>query len=298
MEQVKYLQQQEKVNAYFQSRTSFWKDIYGSGGVFAETIRDRHAAALNWVDSLALAPGSRVLEVGCGAGFLSIALAQRGLRVHAIDSVEAMVEQARRHAAEAGVADSLCLEVGDVYALGFQDESFDLVIALGVILWLEQPELAIQEMARVTRQGGYVILSTANRTGLPSLIDPWLNPAIVSLKRGVKNLLERTGLRHRPSEEPPSKTYHYRRFIDKALARAELVKIKCMTRGFEFSLFRHTILPEPFATALHHRLQRLADRNVPGFRSMGMAYFVLAQVGSPVSRAINGHREISSPMSQ
>ena len=40
-------QEQEKVNAYFQSQSSFWKDIYARSGVHAEIYRDRHAAILN-----------------------------------------------------------------------------------------------------------------------------------------------------------------------------------------------------------------------------------------------------------
>ena len=75
---------------------------------------------------------------------------------------EAMVEQARQHAAESGVIESLSLDVGDVYALTFEDSSFVLVIAIGVIPWLARPELAMQEMARVTRAGGHVILTADN----------------------------------------------------------------------------------------------------------------------------------------
>ncbi|HET8852310.1 MAG TPA: methyltransferase domain-containing protein [Ktedonobacteraceae bacterium] len=274
--------QQEQVNAYFQSRSAYWTDVYtGSGGsdVDAEIYRERHARVLAWIDSLALPPGSRVLEIGCGAGFMSIALAQRGLRVHAIDAVEAMVEQARRHAAEAGITDRLCLEVGDIYALGFENESFDLVIAIGVIPWLERAELAIQEMARVTRPGGHIILTADNRQRLNNLLDPLRNPTLTPLKQGVKHALERLGLRRRlPDQtEAPFYTYHDCRFIDMALAQAALVKTRGMTLGFgPFSLLRRKVVPEPFATTLYHRLQRLADRGVPGFRSTGVHYLVLA----------------------
>src|SRR5271169_5491521 len=116
---VSRLNEQEEVNAYFQTQSSFWKQIYAEDGVYAEIHRNRQAAALAWIDGLALSPGSQVLEVGCGAGFMSIALAQHGFRVQSMDSVEAMIEQAHRHAAEAGVADLLSLNVGDVYALAF-----------------------------------------------------------------------------------------------------------------------------------------------------------------------------------
>ncbi len=282
---VTYHPQQERVNAYFQSRSSFWKDIYASQGVFAEIHRNRHAAVLAWVDNLALTPGSRVLEVGCGAGFMSIALARRRFRIHAIDSVESMIEQAHQNAAEAGVAHLLSLDIGDVYALTFEDASFDLVIALGVIPWLEHPERAIREMARVTRPEGHVILTADNRTRLNHLLDPLLNPALAPLKQYVKRMLEWSGLWHRSLDrtEPIFHALHDRRFIDDTLASAELVKSSSMTLGFgPFSLLRHKVLPEPLATALHHRLQRLADRGVPGFRSTGAHYLVLA--GKAASR--------------
>jgi ubiquinone/menaquinone biosynthesis C-methylase UbiE len=271
------LREQEKVNAYFQSQSSYWKDIYVSSDVYAEIHRDRHTAVLGWIDTLDLAPGSQVLEIGCGAGFMAIALAQRGLRVHAIDSVEGMIELAHRRAVESGTLDHLSLDVGDVYTLAFEDGSFDLVLAIGVIPWLGRPELAMQEMARVTRPGGHVLITADNRARLNNLLDPWLNPLLSPLKRRVKGALDRVGLR-RQSLKDVGATCHSRRFIDKALARVELVKIRSMTLGFgPFSLLRRTVLPESLGIALHHRLQRLADRNVPIFRSTGAQYLVLTR---------------------
>ena len=127
------LQSQKKVNEYFQHRSSFWNDIYTSKGVFAETIRDRQAAVVAWIDSLALAPGARVLEIGCGAGFLTLLLARRGFQVSAIDTVEEMVEQTRCHVRECGLTGLISVDIGDVFALPFEDATFDLVTALGVI---------------------------------------------------------------------------------------------------------------------------------------------------------------------
>ncbi len=287
--------QQEKVNAYFRSQSLFWKDLYASSGVYAEIHRDRHAAVFDWIDGLALAPGSQVLEIGCGAGFMAVALAQRGLCVHAVDSTEAMVDLARQHAAESGTADLLSVDVGDVYALPFEDESFDLVFALGVIPWLEQPELAMQEMARVTRPGGYVILTADNRMRLINLVDPWLNPLLLPLKRRVKEALYRTGLR-RQSLKDMGAISHDPPFIDQALAGVGLVKTSSMTLGFgPFSLFRRTILPESFGIALHHRLQHLADRNFPALRSAGAHYLVLARksASQPLVLSTSGAEPVS-----
>jgi ubiquinone/menaquinone biosynthesis C-methylase UbiE len=215
---------------------------------------------------------------------MAVALAQRGLRVQAIDSVDIMVEQARRYAIESGTAELLTVNVGDAHALAFDNESFDLVLAIDVIPWLEQPELAMREMARVTKQGGYALVATANRKALPSLLDPLYNPYLAPLRRRVKHALERIGLWRRSADQPLSMTYHDCYFVDDHLAEIGLIKTKGMTRGFEFWFLRRKILPEPFAIALQHRLQRLCDRNVFGFRSLGIAYFVLARksVSQPI----------------
>lgn len=267
------LEQQENVNEYFQAKSSYWKDVYTIPDVQAEIIRERHKAVLAWIDSLALAPGSQILEIGCGAGFMALALVQRGFQVTAIDSVESMIELARSNAAEAGVADKPSFDVGDVYSLAFDDASFDLVIAIGVIPWLERADLAIQEMARVTKPGGYAIVTTANCAGLASLLDPIVCPALRPVKVSAKKLFIRLGLRH----PAPGMVFHGNRSFDKLLRRRGLNKIKGMTRGFGFSFFRHSLLPEPLGTKVNRSLQRLADRGTPILRSLGMAYIVVAR---------------------
>jgi ubiquinone/menaquinone biosynthesis C-methylase UbiE len=273
-----FMPYREKVNAYFQSLSSHWNNVYASKSVYAETIRARHIAVLDWIDGLAFAPGSQALEIGCGAGFTSIALAERGFGVQAVDISEAMVQQARQNAAERGVAHLLTVEVGDVYSLAFEGGSFDLVIAIGVFPWLAETELALQEMARVTKPGGYILLTAANRRGLPYLLDPQLNPVLVPLRQRVKTVLGWLGFRVGLPEQLPKMVYHSRRCMDEALMGAGLLKTKDKTLGFgPFTLFCRTVLPNRLGVMLHQRLQRLADRNVPLVRSVGMSYHVLAR---------------------
>lgn len=271
------LQHQEQANAYFQDHSGFWKQIYASSGVYAEIHKERHAMALNWIDSLTLPANARVLEIGCGAGLLAVDLARRGLRVQAIDAVKVMVEQARQYAEMAGVSAQLSLSIGDACNLAFADASFDLVIALGVIPWLEHPEVAIGEMARVTKAGGQLLLTADNRGRLVHLLDPWQNPMLAPLKRRIKNGLIRLGLRQVTPHVFLS-TFHSLRFIDSMLARAHLQKVRGKTLGFGPFTFRNRkIFPEPLATGIHHQLQSLADRNVPIVRSTGAQYLVLVK---------------------
>lgn len=272
------LQRQDLVTARFQAEASRWEEMYRAAAgwpstVGAQVIRERHAAALAWIDDLPLPPGSRVLEIGGGAGMMTVALAQRGFRVDAVDASEAMVELTRRNAAAAGYHQIVSAAVGDACALSFEDGTFDLVVAIGVISWLGRPDVALREMARVARPGGHVVVTAFNRSQLIGLLDPLRNPALRPLKLRVKGLVERRGLR-RPSA---SLTYHRSDAIDAMVTGAGLTKQRGRTLGFgPFTLCHRNLLPVRVAVAVHHRLQRLADRGVPGFRSTGMFYLVLA----------------------
>jgi 2-polyprenyl-3-methyl-5-hydroxy-6-metoxy-1,4-benzoquinol methylase len=268
----------EQVIGYFQAQATYWRDVYASDDLQATIIRERHAAVLDWIHELPLASDSRVLEVGCGAGLLTTTLALRGFDVQAIDPVQAMVEQTRSHAVERGATERVHVALGDVQRLKFPNEFFELVIAIGVIPWVDLPVRAIQELARVTRSGGYVIVSTANRIGLISQLDPLACPELTPLKRRVKAMLVHTG----HLQPLPSLAYHSNRFIDTTLVQAGLVKMRGRTLGFgPFTLLHRRVLPDRFGVALHHWLQSLADRDLPGFRSTGVAYLTEARKVGP-----------------
>lgn len=274
------LQGQDKVNAYFDTQSSFWKNIYSGTNVYAEIHRDRHATVLNWIVELGLPADSQVLEVGCGAGNLALALAQRGLRVHAVDSSEAMVEQARQLAATSDAGDRLSVGPASIYELPFDDNSMDLVIAIGVIPWIEHPNSAMHEMARVTKPGGYIVFTADNRARLNNLLDPWLNPLVAKYKRKLRRQLERSGLRKPPKEIDSS--LHGQRFVNDMLKSAKLKKVRHKTLGFgPFTFFRLKLLPDRSGIALHKRLQRLADANKPVLRGTGSHHIVIAKKPLP-----------------
>src|SRR5207249_464504 len=83
----------------------------------------------------------------------AVALARLGVRVDAIDPVEAMVSMVRDQAAREGVGDRVHAVRGDVHALEAEAGAYDLVLALGVIAWLHSPAQGMAEMARVLRPG-------------------------------------------------------------------------------------------------------------------------------------------------
>jgi ubiquinone/menaquinone biosynthesis C-methylase UbiE len=105
----------------------------------------------------ALAPGARVLDVGCGPGTITVDIAQRvaPAAVVGIDREPDVLERARA-AAKAGGVENVSFATGDVYALDFADASFDVVHAHQVLQHLTDPVAALREMRRVCAPGGTV----------------------------------------------------------------------------------------------------------------------------------------------
>src|SRR2546430_17690649 len=72
--------------SHFRYSANYWRDLYNANGLFEVIHQQRRAIVLGLVDELALPSGSHILEIGCGAGLTTIALAQRGFTVQAVDT--------------------------------------------------------------------------------------------------------------------------------------------------------------------------------------------------------------------
>lgn len=265
---------QRIVDTYFDTTSSFWDDLYEGNNLYSIIHQHRRALALHWVDQLGLRPGARVLEVGCGAGLTAVALARRGFQVDATDSSDLMIEVARGHREEAGLTKLVTLRKSDVHDLAYDADVFDLVIGLGVIPWLHSPRMALQEMSRTLKRGGYLIVNADNAARLSNLLDPLDNPALAPAKRFVNARLPR----RLPNDAAPPVVMHSLRAFDEVLDSVGLTKQLASTYGFgPITLFRRRVLPEAVGVRLHRWLQTRADRRVWLIRSIGAQYLVLAR---------------------
>jgi tRNA (mo5U34)-methyltransferase len=102
--------------------------------------------------------GWTALDIGCNAGFYSFQLAQRGADVVGIDADEHYLEQARWARSLYGLDDRVELRRQTVYDLARSDESFDLVLFMGVLYHLRHPLLALDAVAARARR--LVVLQT------------------------------------------------------------------------------------------------------------------------------------------
>jgi ubiquinone/menaquinone biosynthesis C-methylase UbiE len=261
-------EQQAPVADYFQKDAAFWDSLYEGTDVFSVIHRERAARAISEVGRLPLIVGSRVLEVGCGAGSVAIRLASRGYLVEATDSTPAMIELTRRNAERAGLTARLTTAIADVHALEYPDASFDLVVALGVLPWLHSPKQAMREIARVLRRGGFLVANTDNRARLTHLLDPLFNHLLQPVRR-------RLG---RGRGAGPSTTTVWSRTFDRDLVAVGLKKQRGFTLGFgPFTFLGRSALRGKAAAVLQTKLQQLADERLPLLRSTGSQYMVVAK---------------------
>lgn len=132
----------------------------GDYGVFAQYLEP---GALEFFKRLPITPGVRLLDAACGAGQLAIPAARTGAVVTGVDIAANLVEQARMRAKAEGL--TIQFDEGDVEDLPYGDASFDMVISLIGAMFAPRPDKVAQELVRVCRPGGRIVMGNWTPTG-------------------------------------------------------------------------------------------------------------------------------------
>jgi SAM-dependent methyltransferase len=133
--------------------------LLARASIYAGTGRDSNDVL---IETIAEHRPGDVLEVGCGPGLLAERLRdERDISVIALDSSERMVALTRARGIDA--------RLGDVQALAFADDSFDVVIAAWMLYHVTDLDHGLREIARVLRPGGTLIATTNSERHLAEM---------------------------------------------------------------------------------------------------------------------------------
>ena len=143
----------------FGALASRWWDADGP----QKALHALNPVRLDYVRERTRLDDARILDVGCGGGLLSEALAQRSARVTAIDLAEDLVKVAKLHGLESGV--QVDYRVQSVESLAAeQPGSFDAVTCMEMLEHVPDPAAILKACATLLKPGGSLFVSTLNRT--------------------------------------------------------------------------------------------------------------------------------------
>ncbi len=161
---------EQQARAFFQDAVGDYDRVhYGQRSLMSVRLERVDAA----VRALGLPPGSDVLDVGCGPGYLVGALCEQGFVTRGVDTSPQMLQQANDRFERERPAHRPRLQVAQAQALPFDDAQFDLVCTTGMIEYLKDDAETLAELYRVLRPGGSVVLTITNLWSHAGVLD-WL----------------------------------------------------------------------------------------------------------------------------
>lgn len=145
--------------AKFERLANRWWDPHGE----FRPLHQMNPVRANYIDLHAQVAEKRLLDVGCGGGLLSEAMAQRGAQVTAIDMGEAPLEVARLHAQQSQLDIDYQQASAEVFAQQHLQD-FEVITCLEMLEHVPDPESVIRACASMLEPGGHAFFSTINRT--------------------------------------------------------------------------------------------------------------------------------------
>lgn len=151
----------------------FWP-LHRMNGLRVGYIRDLLAETFGLApDAQPPLQGLRILDIGCGGGILSEAVARLGADVHGVDVVAKNITAARIHAAQSGLA--INYEVASAEILAGRGELYDAVLNMEVVEHVAELDVFLNACMKLVRPGGVMVVATINRT-----LSSWLGAIVMA----------------------------------------------------------------------------------------------------------------------
>jgi 2-polyprenyl-6-hydroxyphenyl methylase/3-demethylubiquinone-9 3-methyltransferase len=221
--------------AKFEALAKQWWDKSGS----AKTLHQINPLRLGFIQTHASLQGKRVLDVGCGAGILSEALARAGAKVTGIDASEGMIQAAKLHALSASL--SIDYQHSTIETFCDSDpEQFDIITCLELLEHVPDPASIIKACGHLCKPQGQLFFSTLNRTPKAFM------QAIIGAEYILKLI--------------PKGTHHYKEFIKpselQTFGEAEGLTLQHLT-GMGYSPFsrKFSLTKDPSVNYLVHMVK-------------------------------------------
>lgn len=161
----------------------------------AYDILKRRDVVIDDLDRMELRRG-KLLDIGCGPAVYTPELVSRGFEVWGVDIAPGVVERAREIMSRHPQRDRAHFVVGDIDNLDFPDDSFDVIVVMGLFDYLPKDEPPLKQVARLLKPGGIAFISLQNRFSYQTVVRTavWpLRPLFRALFGGTARSRELTG---------------------------------------------------------------------------------------------------------
>lgn len=158
------MQQHSKLNidpeelAKFKQHAQSWWDPKGT----IKSLHDINPLRLSYIEKNYPLKGAKILDVGCGGGLLSEAMAKKGAIVVGLDANQSMINVAKLHALESELCIDYQTNTAEQFAQG-NEERFELITCLELLEHVPDPASLIASLAVMLRPEGKLVISTVNR---------------------------------------------------------------------------------------------------------------------------------------
>lgn len=152
-------------NAFYDELGARW---FADPGHAIALLAAEAPVKVDYVRSVVGASRRRILDIGCGAGLVTVPLAADGHEMVGVDRSISSLSEAREHAHRRGVRAVFCAQ--DALALDEPDATFDVALLLDVLEHVEDPAAMVREAVRVVKPGGAIVFHTFSRNPVAYLV--------------------------------------------------------------------------------------------------------------------------------